>query len=239
MLFHSTPQEIRHDNRDIFRAGEKVGGLPQGALLKIRNRERGGGGGEEEGERDEKEEEKVEEGEGEGEEKCFSPSSSLSSLPPTTPTLPLHHNVKMSSSSSSSSSSTSPPFLPSSSSSSSCSHSPSLHRHYHTVQPNEKIEDIARQHNITLMDLRKWNRSHFPTGECVHMLPPGTMLVIYPSESQQPQARRKVHTQTHTHTTKRRTLPIAILAAVGEEGERREGGGRGGRRREEVSISPE
>ena len=54
-----------------------------------------------------------------------------------------------------------------------------LERRYHEVREGETLEAIARQHGVAdLVEIRRWNRSHFPVGESRPLLP-GTRLLIY------------------------------------------------------------
>ncbi len=135
-FFQTTPQDIRHDNRDFFRVGEKAGTLHPGLLLKIRNPDYYA-----------LEEE---------EEKAISLSAALLSSSSSRSTS-IHGTSNIVSSPTTS----------------------TLSRLYHQVQDGENVERIARQHSVALMDLRKWNRRLFPTGEVVRVLPAGTRLLLF------------------------------------------------------------
>lgn len=185
VFFQTTPQDIRNDNRDFFRMGEKAGTLHPGLLLKIRNPDY------------------YHVSTGEKEEEAASPLPMLSS------------------------SSSPPQPVPSGGNGGS-----SLTRRYHKVQDGETVENIARQHHVALMDLRKWNRHFFPTGEVVRALSTGTQLLLFTQEP----TREKQEKEEKKQKERECTLPIAIQ--LNEEDEEEDVEDVVGTRRSN-SISPE
>lgn len=158
LLFQTTPEVIRRDNRGYFRAGERAEGtVPPGLLLKIRNPSFLGGNGpgtEEKGREEEEEEADGAEGEvgvlvqsregspvlASGDLRSDSPSSPLSL--PTSPRT-------------------------------------SCQSRYWEVGAGESVSDLARRLKVGVLELRRWNRHLFPTGEPVKSLPPGTLVRIF------------------------------------------------------------
>ena len=54
-----------------------------------------------------------------------------------------------------------------------------LRRQYHDVKEGETLDDIARLYKVDRLDIRKWNRRHFPVGERARDLQIGVRLLIY------------------------------------------------------------
>ncbi|KAM3571397.1 hypothetical protein VYU27_006560 [Nannochloropsis oceanica] len=222
-FFHISPQDIRRNNRDYFPSGEKAGGIHPGILLKIPNPTFF----EEEGREDEvgwKEEYVEEEEEDEGSSSLL--ASSLSSSSPSSSSSACSsrwHNARAGVSPTSqrvvpSSSFILPRTPPSTPPSLPRSLPPLPLRILHDVRDNESVDSLARRLNVQIMDLRKWNRSLFPTGETVNFLPAGTRVVVFAAPVAVSGGPGRQSERERGREGVGKTRPIRIVEG-GEEGE--------------------